>query len=128
MVFVNAVVLDDLVGALADSGKLSIGGPRAIPAVLVPQDPDNKLYHLGLGSEIIDTPGEEDVTDRDGRDAGLVFAAQSQVNFSGRTDVGDKVLGGESVVNTLDALPRERVARIPPDTRCGEGRKFLVPP
>ena len=96
MIFVNAVVLNDLVGAFAYSGKTRIGVPWTILTVLVPQDPDNKPNHLGLGGKILDTPGEDDVAGGDGRDAGLIFAAQSQVNFPGSTDVGDKVIGGGS--------------------------------
>ena len=116
MIFINAVVLNDLVGALADSGRSRIGGPWTILAVLVPQDPDNKPNHLGLGGKILDTPGEDDVAGSDGRDAGLIFAAQSQVNFPGSTDVGNKVIGGGVGGNHLGCLPvtnREGCAHSP---------------
>ena len=125
MIFINAVVLNDLVGALADSGKRRIRGPWAILAVLVPQDPDNKPNHLGLGGEILDTPGEEDVTDSDGRDAGLVFAAQSQVNFPGSTDVGNKVLGGGVGGNHLGCVTKGEGCAHSPRHKMRGGPKIL---
>jgi hypothetical protein len=83
---------------------------------------------LGLGGEILDTPGEEDVTDSDGRDAGLVFAAQSQVNLPGSTDVGDKILGGGVGGDHLGCVTKGEGCAHSPRHKMRGGLKILGSP
>jgi hypothetical protein len=93
VIFVDATVQDDFVGALAESVKIGITlrGLITLLEVLVLQDPNNKSDNLGPGGETLDATGEEDVASGNGWDAGLILAAQGKVNLSGSAHVGDEV-------------------------------------